>query len=235
MIELIFSIAVIGIVLLSAPMLISMATKSAAVALQQESINEAAAHINILFSYPWDENNINAPCPHSPSILHTDSSTSQLSKVSGTYRRIGVPPNSSSHSFSCLGSEYNATAIGLEGAEKDDLDDFDGTAYLQRIFDDPSPENSKGIDYIENPENTNHPKTVDIATEIRYINDVANYNNSFNYNFDFNQQPTHSSNIKGIKVTLTSSSGIDELQKTIVMYGFSCNTGSYNYAQRKVK
>ena len=59
MIELIFAIVIMGIILMSAPMLISTATKSGYVAIQQEAINEAASQINMIMGYHWDEGSSN--------------------------------------------------------------------------------------------------------------------------------------------------------------------------------
>ncbi len=56
MIELIFAIVIMGIVLMSAPMLISVATKSGYVAILQEAIHEASSQVNMIAGYHWDEN-----------------------------------------------------------------------------------------------------------------------------------------------------------------------------------
>ena len=55
MIELIFALVIMGIALLSAPMLIQQSIKSSNVALQQESIAALASHTGILLSKYWDE------------------------------------------------------------------------------------------------------------------------------------------------------------------------------------
>jgi len=57
MIELIFAIVIMGIVMMSAPMLVSTASKSGFVAIQQEGISEVASQLNMILSYAWDENN----------------------------------------------------------------------------------------------------------------------------------------------------------------------------------
>ncbi len=89
MVELIFAIVIIGIALLSAPMLISTAAKSGYVAMQQEGINEAATKVNMIMGYHWDENNVDesflAP------ILNTNNGDSSLDEVGTTGRRAGTP------------------------------------------------------------------------------------------------------------------------------------------------
>ena len=59
MVELIFAIVIIGVVLLSAPMLIYQASQNNTVALQQEAIAAVAAHTRILLSKHWDEADAN--------------------------------------------------------------------------------------------------------------------------------------------------------------------------------
>ena len=227
MLELIFAIAVMGIALLSAPMLISMAAKSTSVALQQEGINEAASRITMIMTYDWDENNVNVPCGGDPSILHTESESTvtALAEVNGTTLRIGVPLTSNSHTFNCNGQEFNATAIGKEGSDIDDLDDFDKTNLVKVLL------GSGGEDYIENPDRTGADVSID--TSITYVSDNAPYTDTFNYNFS-NSAAGGTTSIKAIKVVLTSDSSEAELEKTIVMYAFSCNVGSYRFVRGKL-
>jgi len=227
MLELIFAIAVMGIVLLSAPMLIATATQSSSVALQQEGINEAATRINMILTYDWDENNINVPCGGDPAILHTqsDSTVAALAENNNTQRRIGVPPNSTSHTYNCNGGEYNATAIGKEGSDIDDLDDFNDVGLVEVRL------GTGGKDYIENPDTTGD--TVQIATSINYASDTASYGaKTFSYNFNPSGTAGSTSNIKAIHVTLTSTSSEKELEKKITMHAFACNNGSYKYVRK---
>ena len=82
MIELIFAIVIMGIVLMSAPMLISTASSTTTVALQQEGINEASSRISMILTYPWDQNDINDSCI-SP-VLHVSSGDSELAEDNTT-------------------------------------------------------------------------------------------------------------------------------------------------------
>ena len=71
MIELIFALVIMGIVLMSSPMLIQQSIRSGNVALQQEAISVAAAHTTVILSMGWDENNSNLEVGVSP-ILDTN-------------------------------------------------------------------------------------------------------------------------------------------------------------------
>jgi hypothetical protein len=216
MIELIFAIVIMGIVLMSAPMLISTAASSVSVALQQEGINEAASRVSMILTYPWDQNDTNDSCI--PPVLHVTSGDSELDEVSGTGRRIGVPLSTNSRTFKCGSNELNASAISADGS--DDIDDFAGSTTL--VVD---TSGSGGKDYIEQT-------TVNIATAVTYISDNANYNTS-----SFTYVPSGGSattNIKEINVTLTSTSSVDEFSKTIALRRFSCNIGGFEYASKEM-
>jgi len=93
MIELIFSIVIMGLVLLSAPMLISTATKSTTVALQQEGINEVASRINMILTYEWDENDASSLCAAFPSILRVTNGDDELEAVAATGLPLMVHPH----------------------------------------------------------------------------------------------------------------------------------------------
>jgi hypothetical protein len=216
MIELIFAIVVMGIVLMSAPMLISTATTSVSVALQQEGINEAASRVSMILTYPWDQNDVNDSCI--PPVLHVTAGDAKLNENGTSGRRVGVPLGTNSHTFICGSNEFNAAAIGQEAAGIiDDIDDFGGTTLVDMG-------GAGGQDYLEQA-------TVNIATAISYINDGANYNNA-TFVYVPGAVTPNTTNIKEITVTLTSTSGVDALNKTIVLRGFSCNIGGFEYASR---
>jgi len=217
MVELIFAIVVMGIALMSAPMLISTAASTTSVALQQEGINEAASRINMILTYAWDQNDVNDSCV--PPLLHVNSGDDELNMASGSVRRAGVPLETNSHTFKCGAAEFNASNLVVDGS--DDIDDFEGNSSL--IVDSSG---SGGKDYIEQT-------TISMATTVSYINDNASYNSqTLTYVPGAALTGTNTSNIKQIQVTLTSSSSASELSKTIVLKAFSCNIGGFEYESR---
>jgi hypothetical protein len=168
----------------------------------------------MILTYPWDQNNINDSCI-SP-VLHVTSGDSKLNEHNNTGRRIGVPLGTNSRTFKCGSNEFNASAIGIEGTDINDIDDFTNTNL--------TPIDSGGKDYIDT--------TVSIATTVTYISDNADYNTtSFTYVPSGGSATT---NIKEIDVTLTSTSSVDEFSKTITLRGFSCNIGGFEYASREM-
>ncbi len=219
MIELIFAIVIMGIVLMSAPMLISTATQSAYVAIQQEAINEAASRVNMIMSYPWDENNTQED--NIFPILHVTNGEGALDMNTTTKRRNGTPKESQrTFVFSDPSiSNLNATALGSDSGDKDDMDDFEGSTVGFNTA-------SASTDYIDN--------NISIATAIRYmkagsLTPDATKTIYFSSNFTQNIPTT---NIKSISVTLTSSSGVSELNTSIKLHAFSCNIGSYTLKER---
>ena len=229
MIELIFAIVIMGIVLMSAPMLISTASKSGYVAIQQEAINEASSQVNMILGYYWDESDTNQS--EYSAILQTGGDTNLRENNSTamlTGRRFGTPNESYRTFLTSDGLRLVASAIGDDAGdiEEDDMDDFDGTTHLEEIQSSPD---------VHNVETT----TIDIDRNVFYMGDTpesGNYidpgDNELVFNADFSSTPAGTTNIKRIEITLTSSSGADELEKKIVLHAFSCNIGSYKLEER---
>lgn len=222
MIELIFAIVIMGIVLMSAPMLISTATQSTYVGIQQEGINEAASKVNMILSYVWDEQNTDDNI--TPPILHVSSGNSAFSpSVSKDNRtRIGIPLESSRTFIPSLNASLTLVADSGESTslDYDDIDDFNGEALttLTSI-------ESATTDYVEKT-------TVRIETTVSYGDDSYTDGNTYSY-VPF-QSGSASSNVKNIEVKLTSTdtANADVLEKTIILKAFSCNIGGISYAEK---
>ena len=218
MIELIFALVIMGIALMSAPMLMSVASSSVVVALQQEGLNEASSRVNMILTYPWDENDTNDSCIP-PVLVVSKDGDSQLEMIPSTYRRVGVPLTTNSRTFKC-GDKNLTASIVVDG--KNDIDDFIGTTRL-----DTPGGGSGGVDYIEQ-------KTVLISTAVSFGNDSADYD-SQQIAFAPAPGPGGSTNIKIITVTLTSDSSVDELkEKSITFTAFSCNIGGIAYRSKEI-
>jgi len=232
MIELIFAIVVMGIVMMSAPMLISTANQSGYTAIQQEGISEAATQMSIMMDYPWDENNTNGS--YDATVLNVTSGDSELNgapdgSLGGLRkRRAGTPRLSSRLYISYNGSEFNASTIGFDIGEVgiadiDDIDDFNNTTVnLNQIV-------ASTADYIEKG------AKISITRTVTYMKDAATYptpvGGTLAYTPNFaNAIPT--TNIKRLQVTLTSIGDVAELSKTITLHAFSCNIGTYELKEQ---
>ena len=237
MIELIFAIVIMGIVMMSAPMLISTAAKSGYVTIQQEAINEASAQVSMILSYPWDEQN--ADYALTATILTTTGGNPLLNAslpAAAPDRRAGTPLSSQRKFIEGTGTVKNATAVvnlGLDGVEvvggEDDMDDFTGTATALSQLGAATPS-----DTIQK---TNE---VTIARAVAY-----NVDNSLTYDtanlafvpFVVPPVPNTTANIKEITVNIQSTDAgtaneVTELAKNITLKAFSCNIGSYELEER---
>lgn len=227
MIELIFAIVIMGIVLMSAPMLISTAAKSGFVAIQQEAIHEAASHLNMIMGYHWDEND--ADERYVDPILRVSSGNGDLEESGTTGRRPGTPEESYRTFIRSDGVDNltaSTTPLGPDGGDRDDIDDFSGNTDLTEIE----------VASADNVETT----TININAAVAYIPDSpgsGSYadpggDNKITFTPNFAANSGSSTNIKRITVTLTSTSGVTELDKQIVLHAFSCNIGGYTLAER---
>ena len=233
MLELIFAIVIMGIILMSAPQLISTAAQSGYVAIQQEGINEAASQVNMIMGYHWDEKDTDER--YIDPILDVSVSgngDTELDEEGNSSRRLGTPEESYRSFVRSDGVDLVASApssfgnADLNETEKDDMDDF-ANSDTSLVFIPETTYEANQADYIET-------STIDIARDVVYSNDAANYNQS---SITFDPSFTDAggrTNIKSIIVTLTSSSTAEELnKKEITLRGFSCNIGGYKLEERE--
>ena len=210
MIELIFALVIMGIVLMSAPMLIQQSVNSSNVALQQEAIVAAASQTSIILSMHWDENNTRVPAGESPVLDIAIGGTPRagLEGIDGRIMPINAD-NSLASGIGALGTDINATDNNETNGTMnfDDVDDYDGETFGLILY---NAENTTADigEYVD----TN----ISIASTVAYTQDIAVENAAGAV-----------SNVKFITVNLTSNQNIPELEKNITMQAFSCNIGTY--------
>jgi Tfp pilus assembly protein PilV len=236
MIELIFSLVIMGIVLLSAPMLIQQSIKSGNVALQQEAIAAAASQTSVILSMYWDENNnSNTALPpmfntnRSPFEFNSTTPPLGLEGVEGRNYTDDTGETLQPVSITLLGRDENET---IEDMNYDDVDDYDNSDFNLTVFKDENTEASIG-DYID--------VNIVMHTTVNYAEDrpdgatLNNKNINITIPDDYGEgdlskistnSPGEVTNIKFIRVNLTSDSGIKELEKNITFEAFSCNIGT---------
>ena len=138
MIELIFAITVMGIVMLSAPMLINRATSGAYVAMQQESVAAAATQINMIMTAEWDEMDTNVT--RGEPVLRTASTV--FNQCTGTRDMpAGVTAASGRYCKTLDGTNpppFASIALGKDTGEGlnyfDDIDDYDGNVTTVSVY-----------------------------------------------------------------------------------------------------
>ena len=225
MIELIFAIVVIGITLLSAPLLVSQATSSSMTSFQQESVAMAASHTSAVMTYEWDEENTGI---HAGKILNVTSGDADLDQSTGTLARGATArfPNARRRQFDNIATPLFATAhLGIDTNDSvDDIDDFIVKPLHLTIYSTAINNTDRG-DYID--------KNITLNTFVLYGNDAATYNSGTGI-FAFSQPFRHAAipngsttNIKLITVRLTSNNVNDEFKdKQITLNAFMCNIGT---------
>ena len=229
MIELIFSIVIMGIVLLSAPMLLSTATKSSMVAFQQESIAAAASKANSLMTYAWDEVNTKSQgLANQYAIIATASPTVELTRAISlrtSMTRISDPSLSASAIINFgVNKDVDPTTLDTE-LINDDVDDLNGQVrQLQLALNGNNSLLSDTGDYMD--------KDVNITVSVNYGTDNPSSTYAacttatgcaFSKPFDTTRDSTTTTNIKRLTTTLTSNNVSD---KVIKLQSFMCNIGA---------
>ena len=227
MIELIFAITIMGIVLMSAPMMIGSAVKSSTVAFQQESIAIAAAHTASLMTYAWDEQNTDGR--GQDNVLCTQSTVSAFDcNNSSDNTRIRKAANNPAYNImasakNTFGDPDPDVGTGSTEIILDDVDDFDGNTTQLTITNDTPTETNEG-DYMD--------QTVSVSTQVSYAADAPSGSSglsscSSNSGCAYSQPASSGgtvTNVKLIRTTLTSTaSGMED--KNIVLNAFMCNIG----------
>jgi len=233
MIELIFSLVIMGIVLMSAPMLIQQSIKSGNVALQQEAIAAAASQTAIVLSMHWDENNSNIPVGESPILdsnrapfdFNISSIPRGLIDVAGRNSQNGGILLTPTPSINFGKDETNSSDTNeSDYTDFDDVDDYNNESFGLLVFNNENSTADIG-DYVD--------VNLTMLTNINYTEDRVDTGvttltgENINLTNKINSTPLGAvSNIKFVKVTLTSDSGIKELEKNITMEAFSANLGT---------
>lgn len=241
MIELIFAIVIMGIVMMSAPLLINTATQSGYVAMQQESIAIASSKMGMIMTHEWDEQgtdtNLTTP------ILLTDSDGVQgLGPVSiGAYntgKRAGSVNIETQRSFlTTVGPGFSATLPANFTTENDfnDIDDYDDVQSQVRIYAGETTNTQTG--FVGDVADAG----VRLLSTVEYMDetlDAGSYQGAPGIDtvvyapFNKAMPPANSTNIKYINVTLTTITPDVEMNKTIRLNAFSCNIGSYALEER---
>lgn len=217
MIELVFAIVIMGIAVMSLPLILTQVQNSNSFALRQEVILSLKTKLSYIMAYPWDENTYDSESnmerfldiPNS-NVTDADFNRSGLRRkghvLADGRRRFRDDVNESTTKI-----DFGTVGIPL------DIDDFDGIT--------PETKNITNLDdFIFN---------VTLATHVFYISDrpsSGNYetNQSIDFIFNTTNPSQNRTNIKMIKVSATANG----LENPISMYAFSSNIGQSKVAKR---
>ncbi len=217
MIELVFAIVIIGIAVMSLPLVLTQTQNNNNFALRQEVILSIESKLAYILSYEWDSRTYDANASIER-VLDTNASTGANNAFyTNTIRRKGhINADNRRRLFDALTSPTTKANFGMGGTTPQDIDDFDGI-----------PPETKTItaldDFIFN---------LTLDTTVDYVSDApiggTNYTTSSTISFVFPEATTNTiTNIKMIKVTGTAN-GIDPIN----MYAFSSNIGQSKITKR---
>lgn len=204
MIELVIAIVVMGIAVMTLPMMLEQTQKNNEFALQQEIILAARTKLGDTLTYRWDENSLN----NERIIVLQTNGDSELNPSTDN-RRVGHIKGNKRRKFNF---DNNATqSAGFNEGNLDDLDDFNG--------------DSVGLSGTQ--ANLDYRFTdFNMSTTVVYISDAADYNDT-NLTFDFNT--TTIAGPSNIKMLTLSISGVTT---PFVIRTFSCNIGESEFLRR---
>lgn len=214
MLELVFAIVIMGIAVMSLPLILTQVQTNNTFAMQQEAILAAKTKIGDILTHEWDNNSYDTTAQRS-FALDTTNGDIELRRVGTTNRRAGhvnADYRRKLYDSSIVLNNRSASAIGADGGDLDDIDDFSGLPALALTV--TAGEGAQNLDYIFN---------LNLTTTVNYVDDNATYiNSTLTFTFDPANAPATPTNIKTISVQVIGAS------QTITLRAFSCNVGESN-------
>ena len=216
-IELVVAIVVIGIAMMSVPLLLSQSSRTNEFSISQEAVLAGSTKIGNILTYPWDDKLVSeVDVKHILDVTHGDSRLKRFPDNNST-RRIGNFKANFRRKFD-TNLTFASVVLGRAGdtnaSAYNDIDDFNGVSEII---------NSGGTgDYLMD---------LNLSTKVFYISDDASYSSSPALNFgDLNASlvaPT--TNLKMIEVKVVNSTNH---QLITTLRAFSANIGSYELIYR---
>ncbi|QIR76904.1 hypothetical protein FA592_11930 [Sulfurospirillum diekertiae] len=208
MIELVFAIVIMGIAVMSLPLILTQVQNNNAFAMQQEAILAAKAKIGDILTYEWDDNSYSATAQRSY-VLDTLNGNGDLNRTGTTDQRVGhVNANYRRKLFDTSIALAARSATDTNTTGGNDVDRFNGqdtniSATLENA--------GKGLDYVF---------ALTLKPIITYARDTATYSNTPLNNFVFDFANANAiTNIKTISVQVTGG------DQNITLRAFTCNIG----------
>lgn len=209
MLELVFAIVIMGIAVMSLPLILTQVQTNNAFAMQQEAILAAKTKIGDILTYEWDDNSYDTTAQRS-FVLDTANGDGALRRVGTTNQRIGhinVDYRRKLYDATVVLNDRSASAIGADAGDLDDIDDFSGQAITIAA----TLETAGTLDYIFT--------ALTLTPTITYASDTAIYSNpTLTFTFD----PVNANAITNIKTISVQVTGTNQ---NITLRAFSCNIG----------
>jgi len=214
MIELVIAIVVMGIAMMTLPLMLTRVQSNNEFAMQQEAILMARTELGDILTYPWDENSTDSS--FNVGILDTNGDSHfNRSPDNNSTRRIGHVKADKRRKFFATPTPATPSPLGQEGSDYNDLDDF---ITGNKVLIDSTDTNTT-LGYKVSDSN--------MTISVNYISDNTNYPFT---TFDFNTTVAGTTtNIKMITVTLKNTLLNDG---NITLRAFSANIGANQLLRR---
>lgn len=219
LLELVIAIVVMGIAMMTLPLMLTTTQKNNIFALQQEAILMARTQLGDIVTYRWDDKSSDGS---QIAVLDTNDTYSNYNRYpdNSSNRRIGhVKGNKRRKFFNNMRYATSDTALGKEDSNYNDIDDFNDANLT--LSDSSDTNTTQGYKLSDS----------NMSITVKYLNDTppTNSSDAFDFNItkplDTNQ---HSSNIKVITLTLKNS----QLEHNLTIRAFSCNLGAGELLRR---
>lgn len=217
MIELVFAIVIIGVAVMSLPLILTQVQNSNSFALRQEVILSIKTKLSYILAYQWDQNTYDTTADIERVLTVPASIDTATDFNTSTIRRKGhVLADGRRRLWDDLNASTPKANFGTVGVLLD-IDDFDGKDENKTI--------TALDDFIYN---------LTLRTTVNYMMDTLPVGNSYVNNgitFIFNpdNNTTNRTNIKMIRVTATAT-GLDN---PISMFAFSSNIGQSKVVKKR--
>jgi hypothetical protein len=221
LIELIIAIIVMGIAVMSLPMILTQTQNNDAIAMQQEAILSTKAKMGFITSYMWDENSWDAGANISRILDTTNSASADNAfdvNTTTDIRRRGNFLADARRRLWDIGNARRNPFTGVQPAGINDISDFNS-------IDDNITLNANDMDYLFG---------ITINATVNYLTDTlagGNYrtNSSILFNFNTANTAANPTNIKMITLTTTSPTNSDI---NITLRSFASNIGQSKILKR---
>lgn len=221
MIELVVAIVVMGIAVMTLPLLLLKTQSNNAYTLQQEIILAARTKMGDMLTYRWDEHSL---INNKIFILLTEGDSELNATSQSEYiRRIGNVKGDKRRRFSPdLNSSTSVANLGPDPLGSNNLDDIDDFNDNNSTFEPVPILQSTSLDY--------HFTKFNLKTTVVYVSDSANYNASnLNFTFETNTSGT-TTNIKMLELNVTDPDNTSVIP--FIVRSYSCNIGESELLRR---
>ena len=155
MIELVIAIVVMGIAVMTLPLMLEQTQKNNAFAMQQEAILAAKTQLGDIVTYPWDDNSLKGGIV---AVLDTNGDN-DYNRIAGTIRRKGHVVQDKRRKF--FDAVINPATVAIAGVTS--ISDFNGDSQTL----------SPTSDLTGEETNLDYRFTMNLNTTVNYVSDAV--------------------------------------------------------------